>query len=180
MKEHLQGRRRIEGVTAALIVLLFQLSQTAFAQEPQTTVNAPELEISGVYQLLNDKLKESKGAALTTMGGRPGAAIYLPIWTWQTASGVPIAEFPAVGYRGVLGQSPGAFVTATLNLPGISNRIFNSAWFNAHVKRSKFPPIFFGPALLLPLNLHELKGLRIDEWEKHAAVILSVRIAGNK
>ena len=166
------------GSAAVLFVLLFQLSQAAFAQEPQATVNAPELEISGVYQLLNDKLKESKGAALTTMGGKPGAAIYLPVWTWQTASGVPIAEFPAFGYRGVLGQRPGAFVTATFNLPGISNRLFNSQWFNAHVKRTEFPPIFFGPALLLPLNLHEIKGLRIADWEKHAAIILSVRIAG--
>ena len=147
--------------------------------ESQSAV-VQEMDLSGVYELLDQKLKESKGAALTTLGGRPGAAIYLPIWTWQTASGVPIAEFPAIGYRGVLGQRPGAFVTATLNLPGISNRIFNSAWFNAHVKRTEFPPIFFGPALLLPLNLHEIKGLRIADWEKHAAILLSVRIAGNK
>lgn len=149
----------------------------AFSQEPAAAPARQEMEIGGVAELIGDKLKEIKGATILTWAGRPGVAGYLPIWTWQTSAGTPIAEFPAVGYRGVLGDSPQAFVTATFNLPGLSSRLFGSQWFATHVVKSKFPPMFFGPAVLLPMDVNAINGMRWEDWKEYASVILSVRIS---
>lgn len=157
-----------------LIVLLFVASLASAQEPPQPPA---ELDASGITGLAADKLKEAKGAVLVTVGGRPGAAAYLPIWTWHTKDGTPIAEFPTVGYRAIQGQRPDAFTTATLNLPGLSAKLFGSDWFKDHVTKSVFPPIFFGPALLVPLNLNTLKHIKMADWQQYAAIVVSVRIA---
>ena len=168
------------------IAVLVCFVGTAFAQDvspapaaalPPSLQVPAELDAGGVIGLLGDKLKETKAAALVTWGGKPGAAVYLPIWTWHTADGIPIAEFPAIGYRGVQGQKPDAFAPLTFNLPGLSKQWFGSGWFKAHVKKSVFPPVFFGPAVIVPLNLGTVKALRWEDWTKYAAIVLSVRAA---
>ena len=139
------------------------------------TDSAEPLHLSGLPQLLADKLKESKGAAILTLEGKPGAGAYLPIWTWHTKDGTPLVEFPAIGYRGVLGQRPDAFATITANLPGISGQWFSNEWFRTHVKKSKFPPTFFGPAILFPMNAGEIGAMSIRDWRRHLALVASVR-----
>ena len=137
--------------------------------------HAEELSVSGLPQLLADKIKESKGAALLTLEGKPGAGAYLPIWTWHTKDGTPLVEFPAIGYRGVLGQRPDGFATITANLPGLSKQWFSGEWMRDHVKKSIFPPTFFGPAILFPMNASELKAMSIKDWKRHLALVASVR-----
>ena len=154
------------------------LSASAAAQDLPPSPSVPaELDVSGVAGLLSDKLKEAKGAVLVTLGGRPGAAGYLPIWTWHTKDGTPIAEFPTIGYRAVQGARPDAFTTTAFNLPGLSAQLFGGQWFRDHVTKSKFPPVFFGPAILIPLDLKTVEKLQWRDWQKYAAVVVSVRLA---
>ena len=160
----------------AVLAASFIVSAAAQDAPPAPSVPA-ELDVSGVAGLVSDKLKEVKGAVLVTLGGKPGAAGYLPIWTWHTIDGTPIAEFPTLGYRAVQGARPDAFTTVTFNLPGVSAKLFGGRWFAEHVKKSVFPPIFFGPALILPLDLKTVQGLRVDDWRRYVAVVASVRIA---
>lgn len=141
-------------------------------------LSAQELDVSGLSGLLADKVKEFKGCGLLTMEGKPGAGAYLPIWTWHTKDGTPLVEFPAIGYRGVQDQRPDAFATVTANLPGLSRQWFSGPWMEEHVTKSKFPPIFFGPALLFPLNLQTVKEMRWEDWQKYTALLLSVRLGG--
>ena len=148
----------------------------AFLPDRVSAADPNDLRLGGVPDLIYSKLKESKFAALTTFRGRPGAALYVPIRTWQTAAGTPIMELPAFGYYGALEHKPGRFATATLNLPGLSARLFNSEWFKTHIKKSVFPPIFFGPAAILPTDLRIIEKLRWDDWSKYAAVLVSVRL----
>lgn len=160
------------------LLLLACLAVPAIAQDaPAPPVPPAELDASGVAGLVADKLKEVKGAVLVTIGGKPGGAGYLPIWTWHTADGTPIAELPTIGYRGVQGQRPDAFTTATLNLPGISAKLFGSTWMTSHVTKSAFPPIFFGPAAIMPMNLRVVRALRWQDWKDYAAIVVSVRVA---
>lgn len=135
---------------------------------------APDLNVSGIPGLLSDKLKEIRGAAILTFGAKPGAGGYLPIWTWHTKDGVPLVEFPTIGYRGQVGQRPDAFSHISFNLPGLSNQFFGSQWFVDHVTKSKFPPIFFGPALIAPLDYRVIRDAQIKDWQKYMAVVVSV------
>ena len=167
----------MQGLKLAAI-LLFSITSPMMAQEAPGLPQVPsELEIGGIAGLVGDKLKEVKGAALVTWAGKPGAGAYLPIWTWKTAAGTPIAEFPAIGYRAVIGSSPDAFTTATLNIPGLSAKLFGSQWIKTHITKSVFPPTFFGPAFLLPLNLQVVEKIQWKDWTKYAAIVLSVRVA---
>ena len=168
--------KRASAIAAAVVVLAYAL--TAVAQDAPAAPSVPqELDVSGIAGLVSDKLKEVKGAALVTLGGKPGAAGYLPIWTWQTKDQTPIMEFPTIGYRAVVGAKPDAFTTVTFNLPGVSAKLFGGKWMQEHVKKSQFPPIFFGPALILPLDLKTAQDLRWDDWRKYAAVVASVRMS---
>ena len=167
-------------MTRLLVVLLAAaLAAPAAAQDaPPPPASPPEIDVSGVAGLLSDKLKEVKGAALVTWAGKPGAAGYLPIWTWHTADKTPIAEFPTIGYRGVEGRRPDAFTTVTFNLPGLSAKLFGSTWMTNHVTKSKFPPVFFGPAALIPFNVRELQQLQLkNDWTRYLAIVVSVRVA---
>lgn len=158
-----------------IVGALICLGSMARAQEAP---KAPaELDASGITGLLADKIKEARGGVLVTLGGKPGGAAYLPIWSWHTLDGTPIAEFPTIGYRAVQDQRPDAFTTATVNIPGLSARVFGSKWMTDHVTKSAFPPIFFGPALIVPLDLRTVRALRWDDWQKYASVVVSVRIS---
>src|SRR3990167_3065807 len=114
-------------------------------------VAAQDFDVSGLPGLVSDKVREMKGAALVTLEGNSGAGMYLPIWTWQTKDGTPLVEFPTLGYRAVQGSRPDGFTTITFNLPGFSKHWFGSQWFQDHVKKSAFPPLFAGPAFIFPL-----------------------------
>lgn len=166
-------------LAAALLAAALAAPVRAQEAPPPTLPPAPaELDVSGVAGLLSDKLKEVKGAALVTWAGKPGAAGYLPIWTWHTADKTPIAEFPTIGYRGVEGRRPDAFTTVTFNLPGLSAKLFGSTWMTNHVSKSKFPPVFFGPAAIIPFNVRELGQLQLkNDWQRYVAVVLSIRVA---
>ncbi len=134
------------------------------------------LSIGGVPGLLADKIKEAKACGVVSFNGKPGAGSYLPIWTWHDSKN-SYAEFPAIGYRAIVGEKPRAFLTATANLPGISDGLFGSQWFKDHVTKSQFPPIFFGPALMVPLDLQTVQSIRLkDDWQKYVAVVFSIGI----
>lgn len=163
-----------------LLVMAF-VSVSAAAQDlespsvPAVPAVPQELAVSGLPRLLSDKIKELRPAILTTFGGKPGAAAYLPIWTWNTAAGVPLVEFPTIGYRTLQGARPDMFTHFAVNLPGISSQLFGGQWFAKHVKKSPFPPIFLGPAMLVPLNLSVIEKLQVGDWKKYMAVVASAR-----
>ena len=159
----------------AAVMAVRVLAQDATPAPPPSV--PAELAVSGVAGLVSDKLKEVKGAVLVTLGGKPGAAGYLPIWTWHTVDGTPIMEFPTLGYRAVQGARPDAFTTVTFNLPGVSAQLFGGRWFKDHVTKTAFPPIFFGPALIVPLDLQTVKNLQWNDWRRYVAVVASVRLA---
>ena len=158
-----------------LIAWMVFLAQVVLAQTPPVITPPEELRASGVIDLLSDKLKETRGCVLTTWAGKPGGGIYLPIWTWHDMDGTPLIEFPAIGYRAVQGSRPDAFAPVTANLPGLSRKWFGSTWFKNHVTKSKFPPMFFGPALMVPVDYPVIRALRWEDWQKHMACVLSVR-----
>lgn len=142
------------------LVLMF-FGSMCYAQDPT----------GGFQTLLAEKLKEAKPVGILNLNAKPAAAAFLPIWTFEDLSG---AEYVEVGGGGKFqqGEKAHAFLGLDFNVVAISSRLWNFPWAQTHVKRSKFPPIFLGPSIELPVDLQAIKDWTIDS---NCGIFFSVR-----
>ena len=115
-------------------------------------VQAGDLDLGGIGDLIGEKVKEAKVASLFDLKANPAGALYLPVWVFH-GKAKESPDYFELGLGGMLQeQGHGApFLAITMNLPAISAKLWDFDWAKSHVRRSKFPPIFFGPYVLMPL-----------------------------
>ena len=120
------------------------------------------LDVGGISRLIADKAKEAKLATMLDLSGTFGGAAYLPVWTIKGA-GDAGAEYVSLGAGGMLreGGDKSPLVAVAFNLPAISAKVWDFQWARDHVKRSKFPPIWIGPYVLVPTSKAYVVGKNI-------------------
>lgn len=114
------------------------------------SAQAASFDLGGVGDLIGDKMKETKLASLIDLNAKFAGAVYLPIWLFHDQAGVNYVE---TGVGGMLkeGGESSPLISLAVNGPAISGRIWSSEWAKKHVTRTKFPDIWMGPYLRLPL-----------------------------
>lgn len=141
------------------------------------SVHAEDLTLGGIPRLISEKLTEVKPAGLINFSAEVGAGAYLPVWTFHNADNtVNYVEALNIGYKSQQGSHPdGFFMPVALNLPAISARIWSFAWAQQHLTRTPFPNFFFGPAVVVGLNVESVSSLRWDGYKQWLNFVGSVR-----
>lgn len=154
--------------------MLKSLFVVAFLTLPVVAQEAPQrpLDVGGITELVAEKLKEARLATSVDLNGTIGAAAILPLLTFHDKAGT--ADLVEVGAGGQLseGGRKQPVLSVAVNAPAVSARIWDFEWARAHVRRAKFPPIFIGPRLLLPMP-----GVRWT-WREALGGTVSVRFGG--
>ena len=156
-------------------ILIVALLLPCIASAQDKPVGEP-LGVGGVTTLVADKIKEAKGATVFTLGAGPAAALYLPIWTFHDKADVDLVEL-GLGGMWRMNEHPEPLAVFGLNLPGISGRIWGFQWAKEHLRRSPFPPIFFGPTLVVPIEYKNVSAMRWDGWRDYLGLSISVRLS---
>lgn len=127
----------------------------------------------GLIQFVADKAKEGRPVVLFAPYHKPIYAAYLPVWTFHAdydkdAAGKDIKDayrqFFSVGGGGKYDMETrraDGFVSMDFNLVALSARAWDFGWAKSHVDRSKFPPIYLGPAWIAPLSWEALRTVSI-------------------
>lgn len=110
------------------------------------------LDIPGLATLVAEKAKEARACAVVDLNGKFAGGAYLPVWTFHKADD-PKTQYVNVGIGGVIrqGESFRPFVPVAANLPALSAKLWDSDWARRHLTRTKFPPIWVGPQVRVPL-----------------------------
>src|SRR3990167_967910 len=111
------------------------------------------LAIGGISKLISEKTREAKIATMLDLYGGIGGALYLPVWSLKGA-GDAGNEYVSLGVGGMIreGGDKSPLVAIAFNLPALSAKVWDFQWAKDHIKRSKFPPIWVGPYVLIPTN----------------------------
>ena len=149
----------------ALVVLLAGLTSKASA--------GGLLDIGGLAELVAQKAKESKAASLVSLEGKVSGGVYLPIWTYHSPLDGKETDFYEMGIGGDIARKENArpLLTMTANAPALSGRFWSSAWAKTHVRRSVFPPIWFGPQFRIPVPSDKFQW---RDWKEYVGAIVSI------
>ncbi len=111
--------------------------------------NAGLLDISGLADLIAEKAKETRAVSLINMEGRVSAGAELPVWVLHSGD----VDYLGTGIGADIKSRENfrPLLSIDANLPALSGLIFGSQWAKEHVRRTRFPPIWFGPNLRVPL-----------------------------
>jgi len=140
------------------------------------------LSIPGLASLAAEKAKEGKACGLVNFEGEVAAGAYLPVWTFhgkyesgQDGKPVrdPMRDYLEFGLGGAIkqGENMRPLLTIDANLPALSGRLWSSEWSRAHLRRTVFPPMWFGPQVKMPLPGDRF---RWDDWRDWLGFIVSV------
>ena len=191
------GDRRNMGRQVTLAALLFlSASFTASAQilphETPPAARSTEaagldagsslVDLSGLADLISQKAKEARAATLVSLESEFAGGLYLPVWTVH-ATGLDYelqpmdVDYLEVGAGAELreGGRGAPLLSVTVNIPAFSGWIWGRwGWAKRHVRRSKFPPVFIGPFVRIPLPGRT--------WVVGSEVggLLSVRLGGGR
>lgn len=144
---------------AITVLALVILPSRVFAQEiaardfgpTSISVTKGPLELGGIAELIGQKIKEAKGAALLSFDLKVGGALYLPIWKFHNkAKTVRYAEF---GAGGIVKQGEHAepLVNVAFNARAYMAKMWDWKWAREHVTVVDLPPIFVGPYVRVPM-----------------------------
>lgn len=162
-------------LSAAAAAALVCLGGPALAQ-PLPVAPDGGMTLGGVPQLLAQKLQEAKAAGIVDFAGHVGGGAYVPTYVFHDVVGVNYVEVGDIGYRALQGAKPSVFfMPFAVNLTGVSARLWEFSWADAHVTRSPYPDIFLGLGPLLPTDRQQLQALRLDRPKEWLAASASVR-----
>ena len=145
------------------ILLLLLLALPVAAQEK-------DLAVGGVYDLIVEKAKEAKVAALVDLKATIGGAAFLPVWTFHAADNSRDYVECGIGASLKEGGKGDPFLSVALNLPALSAKIWSGQWASAHLRRAKFPPVWVGPYIAVPTPG------RTWTWTTSVGGMISVRL----
>lgn len=130
------------------------------------------LDIPNLATLVAEKAKESRACGVVSFDGKVAGGAYLPVWVLHQKD-EPKVQYLAAGIGGAIkqGEAFRPLITLGANLPALSARLWASDWANRHLTRTKFPPLWFGPHLRVPLP-GERVGLQ--DWREWVGLIVSV------
>ena len=131
----------------------------------------PLASIPGLLDHAAAKSKEAKAAGLIDFNGQVSGAAYLPVWIFH---GTERAYFET-GLGGTIRarEQFRPLIGFDANLPAISARFWSFPWAKAHVTRTKFPPIWLGPIIRIPLPSDRFQW---RDWKAWSGFILSIRL----
>lgn len=132
----------------------------------------PGVAHSGSYledatKLLSSKIKETMPIGIFGINQKPSASLYLPIWRFHANLDANI-EYFNFGVGGEWNEEirgGEAYAGGMFNLVSLSGKFWDFNWAERHVKRSKFPPLYIGPSLLLPFDAKQIKET-FSSWDK--------------
>ena len=116
------------------LLLVMALTVPGFAQDA-----APS-----AVEFISEQVKRAEGASAVNLGGKFGAAIFVPLRTLNW----PVANILDTGIGGAGGfGKPEALASVRLNLPQVVNAIFGTSLFVKNTHGPRLPSLFLGPAV---------------------------------
>lgn len=162
-----------------IIIILMLLASGVWAQEwvpnqkEKIAASTPSAD-QGFLQLMRDKLSETRPVVLLSPYIKPAYSLFLPVWAFHNeAQTQDIFEVGLGGKYETESKSASAFLGADFNLVALSARLWNWSWARTHVRRTKFPPIFVGPAIISP---QDYAGLKTMSLKRDLRLLISVAI----
>ena len=133
----------------------------------------PNTDIGGFQALAAEKLKEAKPVGILSLNAKPKIAAVLPVWTFHDDRAVQ-NDYVEIVIGGIwqTEDKPYPFLGVGFNIVALSARAWDWQWARDHVKRTKFPPIFIGPAAGLPIDI---KRIREWTWQDQCGIQAGVR-----
>ena len=114
------------------------------------SASAALLDITGLADLVAEKAKETRAVSLINLDAQVSAGAELPIWVLQGADGTQYLG-TGIGADIKSRENFRPLISIDANLPALSSVLWSSEWAKVHVKRTHFPPIWFGPNFRVPL-----------------------------
>ena len=130
------------------------------------------LDIPNLATLVAEKAKESKACGIVGLDGKVAGGAYLPVWTLHKRDTTAV-EYAQVGVGGSIrqGDSFRPLFTLSANLPALSAKLWDSDWARRHLTRTKFPAVWLGPQVRVPVP-----GERVawGDWREWVGFIVSI------
>lgn len=130
-------------------------------------------------KLVAEKVKETMPVGLFGLNVKPSGSAWLPIWRFH-ADGNPKIEYFNFGIGGEWNKDlrgGEAYIGGMHNLVALSGKFWDFDWAKRHVKRSKFPALYFGPSLMLPFDAAKIEKTfsSMDEFLKRGRLMVGIK-----